>query len=183
MHTDFHTEVTTRMSPMADRRREVPLVGSTLTRVETPAGKGWPTREVFLCRNRRLRLLKSLAGEGVGAHAGPGKSPLSHSLREPAVISSTIPHAGVKQIKYALLQFILDMEQFIYYIEPMENNRLKLARVAKGLTQQELADQVDATRQTIGLIEKGKYNPSLNLCVKIARVLEKTLNDLFWEEP
>jgi len=59
---------------------------------------------------------------------------------------------------------------------------LKLARVEKGLSQQELADKVEATRQTIGLIEKGKYNPSLNLCIKIARALEKTLNDLFWEE-
>ena len=64
----------------------------------------------------------------------------------------------------------------------MENTKLKLARVEKGLSQQELADRVEATRQTIGLIEKGKYNPSLNLCVKIARELGKTLNDLFWEE-
>ncbi len=65
----------------------------------------------------------------------------------------------------------------------MENRRLKLARVEKGLSQQELADLVDATRQTIGLIEKGTYNPSLNLCIRIARALGRTLNDLFWEEP
>ena len=65
----------------------------------------------------------------------------------------------------------------------MENRRLKLARVEKGLSQQELADLVDATRQTIGLIEKGTYNPSLNLCIRIARALERTLNDLFWEAP
>ena len=64
----------------------------------------------------------------------------------------------------------------------MENIKLKMARVERGLSQQELADKVEATRQTIGLIEKGKYNPSLNLCLKIARVLGKTLNDLFWEE-
>lgn len=64
----------------------------------------------------------------------------------------------------------------------MENLKLKMARVEKGLSQQELADRVEATRQTIGLIEKGKYNPSLNLCIKIARTLGKTLNDLFWEE-
>lgn len=64
----------------------------------------------------------------------------------------------------------------------MENLKLKLARVEKGISQQELADLVDATRQTIGLIEKGKYNPSLNLCIKIARALDKTLNDLFWDE-
>jgi len=58
---------------------------------------------------------------------------------------------------------------------------MKLSRIEKGLSQQELADLVEATRQTIGLIEKGKYNPTLNLCVKIAKALDKTLNDLFWE--
>jgi len=61
------------------------------------------------------------------------------------------------------------------------NLKMKLARVEKGLSQQELADRVEATRQTIGLIEKGKYNPTLNLCIKIARVLDKTLDQLFWE--
>lgn len=60
--------------------------------------------------------------------------------------------------------------------------KLKLARVAKDLSQQELADRVGATRQTIGLIEKGKYNPSLNLCIRIAKELGKTLDDLFWED-
>lgn len=64
----------------------------------------------------------------------------------------------------------------------MENIKLKLARVEKGLSQQELADLVDVTRQTIGLIEKGKYNPTINLCIKIAKTLNKTLNDLFWEQ-
>jgi putative transcriptional regulator len=64
----------------------------------------------------------------------------------------------------------------------MENIKLKIARVEKGYSQQELADRVGVTRQTIGLIEKGKYNPTLNLCVNIAIILNKTLNDLFWEE-
>ena len=64
----------------------------------------------------------------------------------------------------------------------MQNLELKIARVEKDLSQQELADQVEVTRQTIGLIEKGKYNPTLNLCLKISKVLGKTLNDLFWEE-
>ena len=64
----------------------------------------------------------------------------------------------------------------------MENMKLKIARIEKGLSQQELADLVSATRQTIGLIEKGKYNPSLNLCLRIAKVLDKTLDDLFWNE-
>jgi putative transcriptional regulator len=65
-----------------------------------------------------------------------------------------------------------------------ENTRmkLKLARIEKNLTQQELADLVEATRQTIGLIEKGDYNPTLNLCIKIAKALNRTLDSLFWED-
>jgi putative transcriptional regulator len=59
---------------------------------------------------------------------------------------------------------------------------LRLARVEKNLSQQELADLINVTRQTIGLIEKGDYNPTLNLCIKIARALNKTLDQLFWEE-
>ncbi len=60
--------------------------------------------------------------------------------------------------------------------------KLKLARVEHNLTQAELADKVGVTRQTIGLIENGGYNPTLHLCIAIARALDKTLNDLFWEE-
>ena len=61
-------------------------------------------------------------------------------------------------------------------------NRLRLARVAKDLTQQELADMVGVTRQTIGLIEANKYNPTLKLCLMLARVTGKTLDELFWIE-
>ncbi|ASB90341.1 helix-turn-helix transcriptional regulator [Bacillus sonorensis] len=61
-------------------------------------------------------------------------------------------------------------------------NRVKLARIEKSLTQAQLAERVDVTRQTIGLIEKGKYNPTLQLCVAIAKALDKTLDDLFWED-
>jgi putative transcriptional regulator len=57
-----------------------------------------------------------------------------------------------------------------------------VARTEKGLSQQELADAVQATRQTIGLIENGKDNPTLNLCLRVARALDKTLDDLFWPE-
>ncbi|MGW8315959.1 MAG: helix-turn-helix transcriptional regulator [Bacteroidales bacterium] len=64
----------------------------------------------------------------------------------------------------------------------MSNVKLKLARVEKDLSQQDLADLCEVTRQTIGLIEKGKYNPTLNLCIRISKVLDKTLNDLFWDE-
>jgi len=59
---------------------------------------------------------------------------------------------------------------------------MKVARVEKSLSQQELADRVEATRQTIGLIEKGEYNPTLKLCLRIARALDRTLDQLFWEE-
>lgn len=61
------------------------------------------------------------------------------------------------------------------------NMKLKLARVAKNFSQQDLADRVDVTRQTIGLIEKGDYNPTLKLCIKIAKALDRTLDQLFWE--
>jgi putative transcriptional regulator len=67
-------------------------------------------------------------------------------------------------------------------MENQGNMRLKLARIEKNLSQQELADLVDVTRQTIGLIEKGNYNPTLNLCIKIAKALDRTLDELFWEE-
>ena len=60
--------------------------------------------------------------------------------------------------------------------------KLKLARVEHNLTQAELAEKVGVTRQTIGLIENGGYNPTLHLCIAIAKALHKTLNDLFWEE-
>ncbi len=64
----------------------------------------------------------------------------------------------------------------------MKNIKLKLARVAKDMTQQDLADEIGVTRQTIGLIETGKYNPSLSLCIAICKVLDKTLDEIFWEE-
>ncbi len=57
-----------------------------------------------------------------------------------------------------------------------------MARAEHDLSQAELAKLVGVTRQTIGLIELGKYNPSLQLCIAICRTLNKTLDDLFWEE-
>lgn len=61
------------------------------------------------------------------------------------------------------------------------NLRLKLARVEQGLSQADLADAIGVTRQTIGLIELGKYNPTLKLCLAICWELDKTLDELFWE--
>lgn len=63
-----------------------------------------------------------------------------------------------------------------------KNLRMKAARAAVGLSQADLAEAVGVTRQTIGLIEAGGYNPTLNLCVAICKALRVTLNDLFWED-
>ena len=61
-------------------------------------------------------------------------------------------------------------------------NRLKVARAERGLSQGDLAKLVGVSRQTINAIEKGEYNPTINLCRSICRVLGKTLDELFWEE-
>lgn len=61
-------------------------------------------------------------------------------------------------------------------------NRLKVARVEKGLTQAELAELAGVTRQTIGLIEGGRYNPTLKLCLILARETGRSLDELFWIE-
>ena len=64
----------------------------------------------------------------------------------------------------------------------MKNKRMKIARIEKDLSQEQLAELVGVTRQTIGMIESGKFNPSLQLCLSICRALGKTLDELFWEE-
>lgn len=63
-----------------------------------------------------------------------------------------------------------------------KNLKLKSARAAKDLSQQELAELVGVSRQTINAIEKGVYNPTIKLCISICKVLGKTLDQLFWEE-
>jgi putative transcriptional regulator len=67
-------------------------------------------------------------------------------------------------------------------VEPFTPNRLKLARVERGLTQAELAERAGITRQTVGLIESGRYNPTLRLCLQLAKATGKTLDELFWTE-
>lgn len=62
-----------------------------------------------------------------------------------------------------------------------KNLKLKAARVLKGLSQQDLADKIGVSRQTISSIESGGYNPTINLCINICKVLDKTLDELFWE--
>ena len=63
-----------------------------------------------------------------------------------------------------------------------KNLKLKAARAGYDLSQQELAELVGVSRQTINAIEKGEYNPTIKLCRAICRALGTTLNDLFWEE-
>ncbi|WP_164667325.1 helix-turn-helix transcriptional regulator [Virgibacillus doumboii] len=64
----------------------------------------------------------------------------------------------------------------------MKNIKMKMARVEHDLSQEELAKKVGVSRQTIGLIELGKYNPTLSLCKAICKALDKTLDELFWDE-
>ncbi len=64
----------------------------------------------------------------------------------------------------------------------MKNLRLKSARVGKDLSQDQLAVICGVSRQTISAIEKGDYNPTINLCISICKALGKTLDELFWDE-
>lgn len=64
----------------------------------------------------------------------------------------------------------------------MKNLKLKSARAASDMSQDELAKAVGVSRQTINAVEKGDYNPSINLCVSICKTLNKTLDELFWED-
>ncbi|WP_191980754.1 helix-turn-helix transcriptional regulator [Loigolactobacillus backii] len=62
----------------------------------------------------------------------------------------------------------------------MAPNRVRYYRRKKGLTQLTLARAIGVSRQTINLIENDKYNPSLDLIIKLAKVLGTDLNSLFW---
>ena len=64
----------------------------------------------------------------------------------------------------------------------MKNLRLKAARAGMDLSQEDLANRCGVSRQTISAIEKGDYNPTINLCIAICKALDKTLDELFWEE-
>lgn len=67
-------------------------------------------------------------------------------------------------------------------VQTVKNLKMKSARAALDLSQEDLAQKVNVTRQTIGMIETGKFNPSLQLCIAICKALGKTLNDIFWED-
>lgn len=64
----------------------------------------------------------------------------------------------------------------------MKNLKLKAARAALDYSQAQLATLVGVSRQTINQIESGEYNPSINLCITICKVLNKTLDEIFWED-
>ncbi len=61
-------------------------------------------------------------------------------------------------------------------------NRLEELRNALGLTQQELAERVDVSRQTIISLEQGRYNPSILLAFRIASVFKLSIHDIFLYE-
>lgn len=61
-------------------------------------------------------------------------------------------------------------------------NKVKDYRIRRQFTQIQLAKKVGVARQTINLIENNKYNPSLSLCISLAKELKTDLNSLFWEE-
>ena len=60
-------------------------------------------------------------------------------------------------------------------------NRVREFRLNLGISQLALAKQIGVARQTVNLIENNKYNPSLDLCNKLAEALQTDLNTLFWE--
>ena len=96
----------------------------------------------------------------------------------------------VKNIFYKMQYIYCKIENIVYnkVIKTRKENhvaknlKLKIARVEHDMTQGDLADAIGVTRQTIGLIEAGKYNPTLSLCLAICKTLDKTLDQLFWEQ-
>ena len=61
-------------------------------------------------------------------------------------------------------------------------NRLEEIRKAKGITQEELANTLEVSRQTVGSLENGRYNPSIILAFKIARFFEVSIEEVFMYE-
>ena len=62
------------------------------------------------------------------------------------------------------------------------DNDIELRRVKRDLTQADLADALDVTRQTIGAIEQGRYDPRLELAFDLAEFFDTTVDELFWRE-
>lgn len=64
----------------------------------------------------------------------------------------------------------------------MRNLKMKFKRIEMEMSQSQLAKKAGVTRQTIGLIESGEFNPSIKLCIAICKALNCTLDELFWED-
>ncbi|MCW4012311.1 MAG: helix-turn-helix transcriptional regulator [Candidatus Bathyarchaeota archaeon] len=62
-------------------------------------------------------------------------------------------------------------------------NTIKVLRAVKGVTQEQLAEDLGVTRQTIHAVESGKYNPSIDLAFKLARYFETSIEEIFQYEP
>ena len=62
-------------------------------------------------------------------------------------------------------------------------NRLKVLRAERDWTQANLADELGVSRQTVNAIEKGKFDPSLPLAFKVARLFESSIEDIFQDTP
>ncbi len=81
----------------------------------------------------------------------------------------------------------MDKKELFYKKQGGENRvakniAIKVARAEKDMTQKALAEAVGVSRQTMNAIEKGEYNPTIRLCRKICRILDRSLDDLFWED-
>lgn len=74
------------------------------------------------------------------------------------------------------------MTSFLIFEGGVRLNNVTKYRKLEGLSQLELARKVNVARQTINLIENNKYNPSLSLCIELAKALKTDLNTLFWED-
>lgn len=71
----------------------------------------------------------------------------------------------------------------IFYTKGEPMNRVKDYRLLLGISQLDLAKAIGVSRQTINMIENNKYNPSLDLCINLAKALQTDLNSLFWNIP
>ena len=95
--------------------------------------------------------------------------------------SRTIAQSGIGWVAFRFTIEDTDIEkQGVMRLS--KNLRLKSARAALDMSQKDVAEAVGVTRQTMNAIENGDYNPSVNLCISICRVLGKTLDQLFWED-
>lgn len=101
--------------------------------------------------------------------------------------SATATHHGTDKMQY-ILDIIKNAIYTLHYEAGgkggphMRNLKMKFRRIELNMSQTELAKKAGVTRQTIGLIEAGEFNPSIKLCIAICKALGVTLNDIFWED-